>query len=163
SIVAIQVVHQEALELLLLTQNRWTEIDQCGRRTHLVDRLWTRFGNVLPAAADHIVHERVDHTTYRFIDHTPFREVRKLRLDQVEVTPEDLDRSQWLERQKPRAQPVVHIVIVVDDLIDEVRDLCLKRGTLLAQETLAHLAKLLCVLWRAMLENAFARLEAEVE
>src|SRR4029079_14517471 len=59
SIVAIQVVHQEALELLLLTQNRWTEIDQCGRRTHLVDRLWTRFGNVLPAAADHIVHERV--------------------------------------------------------------------------------------------------------
>ena len=67
------------------------------------------------------------------------------------------------QRDQTGTQAVIHIVIVVGDLVGQIGDLRFQRGAAIVQEALAQLAQLGGVLRRAMLEDAFARFEAQVQ
>ncbi len=61
------------------------------------------------------------------------------------------------------AQAVVDVVVVVGDLVGEVRDLRLEARLPALEETLAQLAELARVVERAVLEDALARLKGEIQ
>ncbi|SUE42435.1 Uncharacterised protein [Ralstonia mannitolilytica] len=68
-----------------------------------------------------------------------------------------------LQRDQPRAQAVVDIVVVVGHLIGEVGKLCLERGLLPLEEPPPQIAERGRIVARAMLEDALARLERQVQ
>src|SRR5262249_46798711 len=72
-------------------------------------------------------------------------------------------RRELLECDHARAQAVVDVVVVVRDLVGDVRELSLETRLAPLQETSAELAELARVLERAVLQDAFARLEGEVQ
>ena len=88
---------------------------------------------------------------------------RELRAHLARVAREQRDILQLGQLQQARAQPVVDVVVVVGDLVGEVGDLRLEAWLALLQEALADLAEPAGVLDRTVLEDAFARLEREVE
>ena len=61
------------------------------------------------------------------------------------------------------AQAVVDVVVVVGDLVGEIGDLRFERRPPLLEEALADLAQLARVRHRAVLEDAFASFERQIE
>jgi hypothetical protein len=76
---------------------------------------------------------------------------------------EDREPAQLVDRDEPGADPVVHVVVVVGDRIGEVGELRLERGLASLEEALSQLAEAACVGGRAVLEDALAGLEGQVE
>ncbi len=66
-------------------------------------------------------------------------------------------------RDQPGADPVVHVVVVVGDGVGEVRELRLERRLPPLEEAQAELAELPRIGRGAVLEDALASLEREVE
>src|SRR5690606_5650541 len=68
-----------------------------------------------------------------------------------------------LDRQQPRAQAAVDVVIVVRDLVGDVRDLRLEPWRATLDEPSADGAELAGVAQRAVLQDPFPRLEREIQ
>src|SRR5690606_8424030 len=73
------------------------------------------------------------------------------------------DVRELLQRQEPGAQAVVDIVVVVGDLVRDVRNLRLEPRLAPLDEAAAHVAELAGVAQRAVLQDAFPRLERKVQ
>ncbi len=71
--------------------------------------------------------------------------------------------SQLLDSQQPGTESIVDIVVVVCNCIRQVGNLCFEAWLLAVQEALADIAQLPRICPRAVLENAFPRLEHQVE
>ena len=84
-------------------------------------------------------------------------------LDSAAVSREQLDPVELPDPQQPRAQAVVDVVVVVGDLVGEIGHLCLERRLPPQQEALAQFAQRARVLLPAVLQDALARLEAQVQ
>ncbi len=107
--------------------------------------------------------QRVDHPADRFVHHAALADLRKLRAHLARVAREQRNILQLGQLQQARAQPVVDVVVVVGDLVGEVGDLRLEARLALLQEALADVTQLAGVLERTVLQDAFARLEREIE
>ena len=79
------------------------------------------------------------------------------------LTAEHPHVAQAAHIDQTRAQPVVHIVIVVGDLVSNVRDLRFESGLTSLEKSLAKLPELARIARRAVLENAFAAFERQVQ
>ena len=79
------------------------------------------------------------------------------------VLGEQRNFQQLLDRNEAGANPVLDVVIVVRDLVGEVRELCLEPRLLAIDEPLADVAELERVLLRAMFEDALTALEAQIQ
>ena len=71
--------------------------------------------------------------------------------------------AQVLDRDQPGADAVVDVVVVVGDLVGEVGQLRLETGLQALQEPLAEFAELARIRGGAVLEDALAHFEREVE
>jgi len=76
---------------------------------------------------------------------------------------EDRDLAQLLDRDQAGADAVVDVVVVVGDRVGQVGELCLERRLAALEEPGAEFAELPRVGRGAMLEDALARLERQVE
>ncbi|KAG1247975.1 hypothetical protein G6F65_019876 [Rhizopus arrhizus] len=79
------------------------------------------------------------------------------------VALEDRDLLQLFQRDQARAQAVVDVVVVVGHLVGQVGQLRFQRRLRAVQEAFAHVAQLARMRGRAMLQDAFARFEAQVQ
>ena len=61
------------------------------------------------------------------------------------------------------AQAIIHVVVVVGDLVGEIGELGFEAGLLALDEPLAHIAQRAGIGQRAMLQDAFAALEGQVQ
>ncbi len=84
-------------------------------------------------------------------------------LDPTHVLREERQLLELLERDQPRAQSIVDVVVVVRDLVGEVRELRLEARLAALEEAFADVAELARVLERAVLQDSLARLEGEVQ
>ena len=83
--------------------------------------------------------------------------------DPTHVLREERQLPELLERDQPRAQSIVDVVIVVRDLVGEIRELRLEARLVALEESYADVAELARVLERAVLQDSLARLEGEVQ
>src|SRR5690606_10680633 len=95
-------------------------------------------------------------------EHLPV-EARVLALDRPKLLGEERHVGELLERQEARAQAVVDVVVVVCDLVRDVRDLRLETGLAPLDEAAADVAELDRVAQRAVLQDAFPGLERAVQ
>src|SRR5688500_1549420 len=86
-----------------------------------------------------------------------------LALDAAQVLGEQRQRAELLERDETGAQAVIDVVIVVGDLVGDVRELRLETGLFALEEPFANVAELACMLERAVLQDALASLERQVQ
>ena len=107
--------------------------------------------------------QRVDHTANGFRHGAARRQIGIARQHLGVMTAEDGHILHLLDRDQARPQAVVDVVVVVGDLVGQVGQLRLQRGLGALQEAHAHRAQLARVRRRAVLEDAFARLEAQVQ
>ena len=107
--------------------------------------------------------QRVDHSTDRFRHCTALRDRRPFLNDLVIVPCESRHALQLLDAEQARSQAIVDVVIVVGDLVGQVRQLRFERRLRARDEALSHIAKQQRMRKRAMLEYSFARFKAKVQ
>ncbi len=90
----------------------------------------------------------------------PSAELRVLPAHELELAAEHATAAQVLDRDQPGTNAVVDVVVVVGDLVGKVRQLRLEARLQPLQEALAEFAELAGIGRRAVLEDAFADLEA---
>src|SRR5689334_7633837 len=91
------------------------------------------------------------------------REPRILSANRPDVACDNRQRIELLEAQQARSHTVVDVVIVVCDLVCQISKLRLQRRSFAAHEALPHFTQLTRIAQGAVLENAFAGLEAEIQ
>lgn len=79
------------------------------------------------------------------------------------VARENAHLLQLLQGDQPGAQPVVDVMIVVGHLVGQIGQLGLQRRLGAVEKALAHRPQLARMRGRAMLQDAFAGLEAQVQ
>ena len=159
----IQVVQQEALEFTVLVEQRGAERRQRRRFPHVGQGLHGVVLDMHARGVHQVENQRVDDAAHGFGHHTPSRQGRIFLAHLRQVAGENPDLAQLFQRDQSGAQAVVDIVVVVGDLVRQIGDLRFERRLLLAEKTLADHAELLGIGKRAVLENAFARLEREIQ
>ena len=85
------------------------------------------------------------------------------RMHLVELALHQRHLGCFFQRDQASADAVVDIVIVVGDLVGEIRQLRLQPGLLSPQKALAHVAQLARLGDRAVLENALAAFEGQIQ
>jgi len=163
-VVAVDALTQESLELLMGLEYRGAERDERLRpRSHLRDRGGPRLSNPCRRGVDDVDDDVVDHAADGLVDELALRKPGMLTPCSGVVAVEQADLAQVGYVDEARAQSIVHVVIVVRDLVGEIGELGLEARLPAADETLAELAELPRVAQRAVLQDAFAALEREVE
>jgi hypothetical protein len=74
------------------------------------------------------MHHRADQAADRFVVQPIGRDARVFRFGFRDRRADQRQRAQLIEREQPRAQPVIEIVVGVGDVIGEGRHLRLRRG-----------------------------------
>src|SRR6185436_1668522 len=107
--------------------------------------------------------QRVDHASDRFMNQAAVQKYRILFFDDLQMPRENPHGTKLLDGDKTRAQAVVDIVIVIGNFVGQVCDLRLERGSLFPDKAFAERAEFLRVLDGAMLQDAFARFETQIQ
>ncbi len=115
------------------------------------------------AGADQVDDDVIDHAADDFVDQPPLAEVGIFGGHDVELAAEEAGLAQLIEADQLRPDAVVDVVVVVGDLVGHIGDLRLEAGLGALQETLAEVAQLPRRPRGAMLEDALAALERQVE
>ena len=161
AIVPVDALAQEALELEMLGADLGAHADQLPIvRAHRVDVGGRGSAQQRGAGADHVDDHFVDHAAHDLMHRraAPAAADRLRAPLAVARTRRTSHRS--VERDQAGAQAVVDVVVVVGDLIGEIRQLRLETGLRAVDEALADVAELTRLGQRAVLENALAGLEA---
>ncbi len=139
----IEILAQEALELQVALARRLAQPNQGSTSlSYAVDALGSARVDGGLAGLDQIDDLPVDHAAYDLVDDASIREIRPLVHDLLVGLPEALNALEIGEIHEPCAQAVVHVVIVVGDLVGDVRDLRLESRLAAVQESLTQLAEL---------------------
>ncbi|CAM2149469.1 hypothetical protein PT2222_210122 [Paraburkholderia tropica] len=163
AIVAIQIAIEKALERGRLRGDAFAVRDERRRGAHLVERARRVLGEIAARLPDQIDDQRIDDAPHGLVNQPPPVDLRILGARGLVVGLPEFDFGELLDRQETGTQPVVDVVIVVGDFVGDIRDLRLDGRLASEQEALAQFAQTPRVLARAMLENALARLETEIE
>ena len=164
AVMAVDAFVQETLEFEVLGSQVGAHGDQ-GPTTaaHLVDVRGRALGDQLGAVPDHVPDDPIDHSPYCFMGEATRGGVGVFFTNEGVVAREQGHLRDLIDGDQPRPQAVVDIVVVVGDLVGEVGQLGLEAGLLAAQEPLSDLSQFAGLGRRAMLEDALAGLEREVE
>ena len=140
------------------------EADQSLRlRPHVVDGSDAGFAKAFGGGIDQVGNQPVDHTAQDLEYQATAREIRICGRHVTVVLQEQRHLEQLLHGNEACAYAVVHIVIVIGNLVGEIRQLRLQAGLSPLNEALAQLAELNCIVVRTVFENPFAAFEAEVQ
>ncbi len=112
---------------------------------------------------DQIANLGVDHSPYRLVNQTAPANGGMEPPDVGDVARKKAQLFELLDPYQPRTQAVVDIVVVIGDFIGKVADLRFQRRLPAHQEAFTDLTQLAGVFQGTMLDDSFARLEAEVE
>jgi len=163
-VVPVDAFAEELLELAMLLEHGLAEGDQRLRESpHFVDRRRPHLIEIRLGRAYQVDDEEVDHAPDDLVHETPLSDTRMLLAHDVVLAAEQPHVVQVADLDETGAQPVVDVVIVVRNLVGEVRELCFEPWLAPVDEALAQLAELAGVLQRAVLEDALAALERQVE
>ena len=164
AIVAVEVLAQVALELEVLGVDFVTEHQQRLRlRADVLDARGREPGDRRTRRADQVVDQVVDHPPHHLVHQAARAEVGVALDDAVVLAAEDRDPAQLLDRDQAGTDAVVDVVVVVGDRVGQVGELRLERGLAAVEEPRAELAELPRVGCGAVLQDALARLERQVE
>ncbi len=162
-VMLIEIQAQKLLQFVLLALNRGAESDERRCRAHVIDSARRVGLDVFRGLAGEVDHQRADHAPHGFV-HQPSRfDLRILAQHLFHVARENADLYKLLERKQAGTQAIVDVVIVVGDLIGEIDKLRFERRPPPLHETLANSAEHARVFQRTVLEDAFTRLEAQIE
>ena len=164
AIVTVELLPQVALELEVLGEHGLAEPEQRRRAgANVLHAGRTRLGDGLARGVDQVVDDEADHAPHDLVHQPPAADARVPGADEVELPAEDLDPAQVVDADEPGTQAVVDVVGVVGDLVGEVRELRLERRLAAFEEPLAEFAELPGVRGRAVLQDALAGLEGQVQ
>src|SRR6185437_13933698 len=160
----IDPIAQKRLELLMLLHDRIAQSGERFRpRTHIVDRAGGGLFDPLARAADQIERDMVDHAPDSLVDELALRERGVLFANGGVLPREQTHLAEACHIDQAGPESIVDVVIVVGDLIGQIRDLRFEARLLTTDEALAHIPELARIAERAVLEDALAALEGEVE
>jgi hypothetical protein len=160
----IQVARQKAFQRdVLFVNGRGHADERRVRRAHVFDRGNARLDEATLRFLDEVIDDRADHAADDFVNEATVLELRIAAAHGLVLRVEQRLLAQLVERQQPGAVAVVNVVVVVGDRIGDVGYLRLEARLPALQEALANVPELTRVALRAVLEDAFARLEHEVE
>ena len=155
---------QECLQRMVQFARAVAESDQRSRmRPDLGDRPHPRCAEPRRRRIDQIGDQVIDHPPQNFINLPAARERRVLRLHFGVIVAEQRHRQQLLHGDEAGADAVLHVMIVVGDLIGEIRELRLESGLLAVDEAFAEFAEQNRIVVGAMLQNSLAAFEGEVQ
>ena len=165
---AVQVGEQELLERRGLRAHAGTELHQRRHGPHAL-----RIGRSVLAqrgagGVDHVVHLRAQHAADGLVEQPPPGQAGVFGGGLAPMALHELDLGQVFDAQQARAHAIVDVVGVVGDLVGQVAQLRLQAGLAAVQEAVGDAARLLRLQPlrigpRAVLEDALARLEAQVQ
>ena len=164
----VQVGKQKTLELVRLRPHRRTECHQRSGAARGVG-IWRHGGRDGGAGGvNHVVHLRRPHAADGFVQHAPIRQAGVVALRVGDKAREQGHLGHLLQRQQARAHAVVDVVRVVGNGVGQVGQLRLQAGLRAVDEAARHAAGLGRVEQsrvgrRAVFEDAFARLESQVQ
>ena len=159
----VELITQKDLELAQLRQQAIRVRHQARRGAHVGERSHRGRRNVGARLFEQIDHHEVDHAPHGLIDQPAPGQTRPARLDHAPLGGEQRDLVELRERDQPRAQPVVHVMVVVGNLVCQVGKLRFDRGLSAVKKALADIAQALGIDARAVLEDALAGLEHQVQ
>ena len=160
----IDVIAQVLLELEVLGGDCFAELHQRRRlRAHVFDVGGAGRLDRGLCRLDEVRDDVVDHPPHDFVDQAAILQLRIEREHRVVLAPEQRHVAQAVERDQSGAQAVVDVVIVVRDLVGEIRDLRFEAGLAALDEALAESPSSRALLQRAVLEDSLAGLERQVQ
>ena len=161
---AVQVPVKKPLQrgVLLLDGRRHAD-QRSGRRADVFDRRYACLVQPPLRFLDEVVDDRADHAPDDFVNETPILEVRITVAHPAVLRIEQPLFAQLVEGQQPRSIAVIDIVVVVGDGVADIRDLRFEAGLPAQQESFPDVPEAACIALRAVLENALARLEHEIQ
>ena len=161
---SIKMLPQVLLEFEVLGVDLLAEREQRRRQgPHGRDVAGLRGVERRARGVDQVVDRVIDHATHDFVDQASLLQLRVLLAHRLVLAADHFQLTQLVDRDQAGADAVVDVVIVVGDGIGEVRELRLERRLASLQESLADVAQLARVGRRAVLEDAFANLEGQVQ
>ena len=128
-----------------------------------IDTLGTGLIDFPLTGLDDIGDELVDHRSDDFSCQSRLFALRILAAHVSGSIGKEGNRLELPQIDQPGTDAVIDIVVVVGDFIRQICDLCFEAGLFAVDEPSADVAELPGILRGAMLENAFASLEAEIE
>jgi hypothetical protein len=129
---------------------------------HIVEAGGRRFGDA-GRFGQQVGHLGIDHAADGFMHPATPGDVRKLGIHFGGMAGEQAHALQLVKRQHAGTQAVVDIVVVVGDFVGQVADLRLQRGAAIFEKAPSEFAQFACPRRRAVLEDALARFEHQVE
>jgi len=162
--VPVQVVPKIAFELEMFLAHGVAEAHQRrGQRSHGIDIRRRRDSDGVAGRIDQVIDDVVDHASHDLVDQPARRQVRITCGNRIVLAAEDRDFLELVEPEQAGAKSVVDVVVVVGDLVGEIRELSLESGLASFEETAPHLAQRARVRRRAVLEDSLARLERQIQ
>jgi len=101
-----------------------------------------------------VVHHVVDHAPYDLVHQPSPAQLRIPLRHQLVLAAKNADLPQLVDRDQPRTDAVVHVVIIVCDLVGEVGELRLETRLSAREKALAEIAQLAGVCRRAVLQDS---------
>nr|GEU28520.1 hypothetical protein [Tanacetum cinerariifolium] len=162
-VVAVQVLAQEALELGRILAHGIGKADQRGRQPHVVEIARRHVGQQRARGDDQVVRQRRDQAAQRFVDGAPARQAREGPLHVLVQAGKEIDLLQLLDGDQAGTQTVVDVVAVVGDFVGQVGQLRFQRRLGTLDEADRHRPQLTGIGQRAVLEDALAGFEHQIQ
>ncbi len=151
-VVLVDALVEELHELDMFLAGGVTEADEGLREgTDVIDRAGTGLVEARLGGADEVDDDEIDHPPDDLVDQAALAKIWVLCDDGVVLAAEEADFAQFAQVHELRADAVVNVVIVVRDLVRQVRDLSLEAGLLPVDKPLTQLPELTRIAHGAML------------
>ena len=147
----VKIEAQKAFEFLLLTLDCGAECNQWWCRPHIGNVAGGACFDIFCGLACEVHYQRTDHAPHGFMYQPSLVDSWMFAAHLFHVARKNRDPGELLDRQQSGPQAIVDVMVVVRNLIGQIRELRFERRSLPFHEALADIAEQARILQRAVL------------